>query len=300
MDLAPELRSFLIVAEKGSLSAAADQLGVPRSTISRRLARLEAHVGDVLLERTTRHVRITEAGELLHARAAPLLADIDDVVDEVRELSGAPRGTLRVCVPPGLGREFLGEFLLMFHERYPDVRLDLSATSQVPTLADGFDVALRDDVLADSPWIRHPLGPADRMAVASAGYLAAHGSPGGLADLASHRIVSHLPAGDTTAWPLRDGTRVEVDPILRVDDLETLRGAVDAGLGIGLLPFYMVAFDLTAGRLMPVLPALIGNERTLVALFPPGRRRSPKIRAFLDALDGFAEAMARRRDGPEA
>ncbi|MEO0602179.1 MAG: LysR family transcriptional regulator [Myxococcota bacterium] len=295
MDLAPEIRCFLLVAKHGSFTGAAQVLGVPRSTVSRRLDRLESHLGDALFERSTRHLRLTDAGELLLERARPILGSLDDAVDDVRELSGTPRGTLRVSVPAGMGQEFLAEFLVTFHERFPEVRLDIFATSDPERrLADGFDVALCDHAVEDSQWIRHPIGPADRIAVASTSYLATHGTPAEIAQLVDHRIVADFASPRASTWPLRDGGRLAVEPLLRVNDRETLRRAVIAGLGVGVLPHYMVAFDLLRGHLQLVLPEVIGRSFTLVAMFPPGRRRSPKIRALLDVVDGFADEIAAR------
>lgn len=301
MDLAPEIRCFLLVAKHGSLTGAARTLGVPRSTVSRRLNRLEEHLGDALFERSTRHLRLTDAGELLLERSTPLVSALDDIVDDVRELSGTPRGTLRVSVPAGMGQEFLAEFLVTFHERFPEVRLDIFATSHPEKrLVDGFDVALCDDVLEDSPWICHRIGPADRIAVASAAYLETHGAPKTLAELGEHRIAAHLTSQAFSTWPLHGGGRHPVTSVLRVNDRETLRRVVLAGLGIGVLPHYMVVFDLLRGRVRQVLPQQVGRPLTLVAMFAPSRRRSPKVRALLQVVDGFAVEIAQRRERAES
>lgn len=287
MDVLPGLDTFLLVARHGSISAAADELGVPRSTVLRRVSALEAHLGHALLVRGSRGIRPTEAGALLVERGRPLVAALRDVEATVRDLGEEPRGTLRVAVPPGLGASFLGEFLGEIRRRWPALRVEITVREVPPDLLDeALDIVLREGPLPDSPWYARPIGPADRLVVASPAYLAARGLPG-LGDLGRHDILAlATPSDPPDAWPLLAGGTIAVTPVLVSTDYQTLHSVTCEGLGLALLPLHVTVFDLAAERLVHVLPE-VGRRTALYAVTAHGRHELPKVRAVFDLVDEF-------------
>ncbi|MEQ1570721.1 MAG: LysR family transcriptional regulator [Myxococcota bacterium] len=296
-DLLAELPTLVHVARTGSISRTARELGVPRSTVGRRIARIEAALGFPVAERTTRHLRLTPAGRMLVEGAGRLLGELRSLREQVAAQAGEVRGTVRVATPPGFAGPFLVPFLREFQAAFPGVEVDLVVTERHPHLLDeGFDVALATGALPDAPWIRHPLGESATLAVAAPGWLAAHGTPTSADDLVRHVLLSPRIEGlPTSTWPRRSGPPVVVAPRLVSNDLGTLRGAALAGMGVGLFPVHVVMEDLAAGTLTPVLADEIGGRLPIWALFTPERRGSPVIRALLDRASAFAASQTPAR-----
>ena len=288
MDDLPGLETFVLVARLGGLSKAARALGVPRSTVSRRLTQLEEAVGQQLVERTSRAMRLTAAGQALIEPGEALVATARALAADLRQFDGGPRGVLRVASQPGLGGLFLEEFVVAIRARWPELRLDHRVRDYPPSLlVEDFDVVLCEGPLPDAPWIVHKLGPADRIVVAAPSWLAAHPAPT-LAALQTLPCLAVAGADRGVRWPLAEGSgTIDVQPVVASNDLQTVRAAALAGLGIALLPLYAVGHDVLGGRLVPVLPE-IGQPGTLVALTSRSRRASPKLDAFLDLVDEFA------------
>ncbi|MEZ4237468.1 MAG: LysR family transcriptional regulator [Myxococcota bacterium] len=292
MDALPGLETFVVLARLGSISRAAQALGVPRSTVSRRLTQLEQATGQTLVERSPRATRLTPAGRALAEQAEPLVAALRALAADARQLDGRPRGTLRVASHPGLGAAFLGEFVAALRQRWPELGLDHRVREHPPSLlVEDFDVVLCEAPPPDAPWLVHRLGPADRIVVASPAWLEAHGQPtlDALPSLPCLGLSS--PADRPDAWPLRAGGSVPIAPVLASNDLQTLREATLAGVGLALLPAYAIGHDLLAGTLTAHLPQ-VGAEGWLVALTSRSRRASPKVGAFLDLVDDFAARYA--------
>jgi DNA-binding transcriptional LysR family regulator len=289
----PGLDTFVHLARSGSISATARTLGVPRSTVTRRLARLEESVGEPLLERTTRSLRLTEAGQLLAKRGGALVRELRTLHEEVASIGGSPRGLLRVSLPPGLGGPFMPLFLREFRSRFPDIRFEQDVREHPPHLLDDhFDIVLTPGPLADSPWRQHKVSRLQHIAVASPDYLEQRGTPAQPDELPEHdclAVRSHQHGTDS--WPLRGGGQQTIRPLLISNDLNTIRQAALAGLGIALLPFHLCFEDFQNGSLVVVLPERVGRTETLYALVTPERRRSPLIRAVLDSMDAFSQAV---------
>lgn len=294
MEILPGLDTFVLVGRTGSISGAARALGVPRSTVSRRLARLESELGEVLLDRSSRSAHLTEAGRLLLERGAPLVAALRSLEDDVRQLGGEPRGAIRVCAMPGLGIRFLSEFLRGLRERWPDLRPELLVREHPPSLLDeGFDVVITESSSDPGPYHVHVLGPADRVVVTHPGRLREQAPR--LADLAALPCLGvDGPADRADLWPLRNGESVPVRPALRSNDLTVVREAALSGLGFALLPLFAVGLDLLGGDLVIALPE-VGRSATLVALTSRPAEESPKVAAFLSLVEEFRERYA----GPE-
>jgi DNA-binding transcriptional LysR family regulator len=292
MDVLPGLDTFVLLCRLGSTAAAAEALGVPRSTVSRRVAALEERTGQQLLLRTPRGFRPTDAGAILLERGEPLLTALRALEGDVRDLTGVPQGLLRVAAPPGFGAAFVSAFLVELRRRWPALRLEMRVREAPPNLLDeDLDIVLCEGPLPDSPWFSHRIGVADRVVVASPTYLAARG-PVHRCDLGRHEIIALTSPNDRPdAWPLRDGGVIEVSPAMVTADHQVVSIAVRDGLGIALLPLHIVGIDLMNGALVHVLPE-VGREASILALTAQARRESPKIRAFFDLVDEFAQRFA--------
>lgn len=282
-----ELGDLVMIEREGSFTAAARALGVPRSTVSRRIARLEDAVGKRLIDRTTRSLRLTDAGRELVQRSRSPLRALSDALDAARQSDDVPRGPLRVAIPPGLGRGFWGEFIVGFQARHPDVQLIAThTTGRLHLLDDDYDVILQEDPPLSDTWISRVISPADRFLVATPAYLQAHGTPSRLESLSEHRCLAFVnrPA-EQVDWPLRRGGSVVVRPTFCANDRSMVLDVCLADSGIALLSMITTSLDLLSGRLVPVLAADIGTSATLVALYAARSQTVPKVRALLQYID---------------
>ncbi len=298
-ELLPLLPTLVQLGRIGSVSQAAKALGVPRSTISRRLARLETLLGVRLAERNTHRLRLTSAGRRLAEGAASALALLETVREQAVVEQHQVRGLLRVALQPGLAGAFLGWFFAYLHAEHPGIDVELVVTEKPPRrLEEGFDLVLALGTPEPSPWLRRKVTSADVVAVASAAYLEEHGSPRRVAELSRHVLLSSQPSRGAPTWPRRTGARVPIKPRLLTNDLSMLREVALAGIGIALLPQHVVLSDLVEGRLRQVLPQVLGEAVDVYALYPPERRASPVLRAVLSAVTMFAEMQTAMNAGP--
>jgi DNA-binding transcriptional LysR family regulator len=276
---------FVAVAETGSFSEAARKLGLPKSSVSRGVARLEADVGAQLLHRTTRHVTLSTAGTALYERAAPLLASLKEAVGALPEREETPSGELRLTAPHDMGATFLPAVIARFTARYPSVRVDCRLTNRnVDLVAEGFDLALRaaSAKLADSSLTVRRLGTLDVQLFASPTYLARRGTPRTPEDLAQHDFVAFRGFKYSGELGLS-----EKNARVLGDDMLFLREAVKAGSGIGLLPTFLAQADVTSGQLARVLPRYTQPSTALVMLYPRTQHVPRKVSAFRDFLLEF-------------
>lgn len=292
VDVLPELSLFLALAEAGSFTEASRRLGVPRATLSRRLTRYEKSLGTQLFERSTRALRLTEAGRLLQARGAPLLNQAKQLGEEVQQVDKEPRGTLVIASQTGFGGEFASGFVATLRKQCPAVSLRLvSSPKPLQDSLEVADVILSEGPLGELDWVAVGLGPSDRIAVASPAYLKQAGVPRTLRALSEHALLSM--ASDphhAHLWPCRDGSEIAVNPVLTSDDLRTLAECALDGVGIALLPMTVVAVPLAAGQLQVILPKTLGRNASFYLLYPSSRRNSPKIQAFLRVLQSFIQS----------
>lgn len=287
-----ELLAFVRTVEARSLSRAADMLGVPRATLSRRLARLEERLGARLLRRTTRSLLLTDAGHtfLEHARRA--LETLDTAAASVRSSGQVMRGELRVSVPPGLDTSF-AFMIAKFARQHPEVRLQVDASSRIVDLVrEGYDLALRASPAIQPGLIARTLSRHQLIAVASPAYLAAHGTPRTVKDLRKHRCLTGFARGEVpkTAWPVGRGT-AHVESAFATNDLTILREAALQGAGIALLPTLIVADELEAGSLVHVLRGLVGGETQLAVVYPERKLLPFHVRTFIDTLVEWATEL---------
>ncbi|KAF0230580.1 MAG: hypothetical protein FD175_1532 [Beijerinckiaceae bacterium] len=285
MDRLGDLDIFARVAATGSMSQAARDLGLSPPVISKRIKRLEERLGTRLLQRTTRQIALTEAGSGFYERVLAILASVEEAENWVAQRAQLARGPLRVSAPTTFGRLHVAPHLVRFLERYPDIALDLSLSdSFVDVVADGLDVAIRIADLADTSLVARKLAPNHRVLCAAPAYLAQHGMPQTLADLARHRLLVH----NADHWRLEgpDGPVVmPVASVIATNSSEVIREAVIAGLGIALRSTWDVGPELRSGKLGIVLPRYRASHRVAIYAVYPSRRHLPqRTRVFIDFL----------------
>ena len=282
---------FAEVVDRGGFAAAGRALGIPKSRLSRRVAELEERLGVRLLQRTTRKLSLTDAGELYHRHCVAMREDAEAAEEAVSVVLTEPRGTIRVTCPVTLAQSTVGRLLPRFLERHPHVRVDMEVSNRVVDLVqDGVDVALRvRSSLDDSgSLVVKNLGPSHAMLVACPELLRRLGGVAGPDELKKLPTVTMSAADGRASWKLLGpgGRSFELQhrPCYTADDLLTLRFAVLQGTGICILPDYMCADDLQQGRLVDVLPGWAPPPGLVHAVFPSRRGLVPAVRRFLDFL----------------
>ncbi|WP_415919451.1 LysR family transcriptional regulator [Tateyamaria sp. SN6-1] len=280
------LRLFKSIVQFGSLASAARDLGLSSTTVSEKLAALERDMGTVLLNRTTRSLSLTEAGQTLLEGLEPLLEEADSLAAQIKLGSDALAGTIRVSAPNDLGRTRVSDIIKSFVTQNPAVSVELLLSDgYVDIVGDGFDIALRFGALPDGTLRTRKLGTAPRIVCASPDYIARHGTPSSPEDLQDHQCLLmrfgkmldrqwHFGEGDTA-------TSVMVDGKLISNDGHLVRQWCLDGLGIALKSKYDVADDIKAGRLIPLLQDFAAPGTDLQMLFPPHARNPPEPKLWL-------------------
>ena len=286
MDL-NEIVVFAKVVDTRSFTAAAQQLGLPKSTVSRKVAQLEERLGVRLLQRTTRKLSLTEIGQAYFERCQRIVADIMQAEQMVTDMQSTPRGLLRVTAPVDLGAFALGGLVTEFLTEYTDIHVELYLTDRVVDLVDeGVDLGIRFGPLAESTLIARKLTSVEMRMCAAPSYLTRKGTPQHPDDLDVHDIIAFVPIPRLATWSLHgpDGTAVELTPSARLssNNLMAVRDSVYAGGGITLLPEF-VCGDCSSG-LVHLLPEWTADPAELYAVYPSTRNISPKLRAFIEFL----------------
>jgi len=285
-----EFEAVLAVARLGSFRAAAAEMEMSTSALSQSVASLEARLGTRLFHRTTRSVRLTEAGERFVADLAPAVAGIRDAVDRAGEEATTPSGTLRLNSSTGAARWLMLPLLIPYLHRYPNVHLDLVTEERmIDIVREGFDAGFRTVDTVPGDMIAVPLGPPIRFAVVgSPAYFAVHGRPKTPADLAGHRCIrARMPAGHIYHWEFErhgEAISIDVEGQLTLGQPDLMREAARAGLGLTYLTEFNIAEDLAAGTLERVLDDWTPPFDRL-CLYYPGRRHVPAaLRALIDLI----------------
>jgi len=282
MDL-EDLRTFLEVADTGGVSPAARRLGLPKSIVSRRLARLEEVLGAQLLSRTTRGSALTEAGATFREHAMRVVAEIE-AAQAALSPEGDVRGLLRIAAPLSLGVTRLPPIFAELARRHPLLHLDTSYSDRfVDLVGEGFDCAIRLGLLPDSSLVARRICAFRARLVASPAYIAAHGAPRTVEDMAKHEAVTKK--GEV--WPLKDrGKIATIRPRSRftADNGEAVLAAALAGVGVAALPDFLTEDHIAAGDLVPLLESYGTPELGMFVVRPPGAFPSRKVRVLIDIL----------------
>lgn len=288
---------FRKVAELGSFTLAARDLGLPKSSVSSKVTQLEQDLGVRLLQRSTRRVSVTEVGESIIESVGRIVAETDDIRAIVHSLDEQPRGLLRVTTPLDFGVGLIESLLPSFLARYPDVQVEFDLSNRVVDLvAEGFDLALRatSKGQVESSLVGRPLMPIRFGLFASAAWLARHGTPTEVEQLRDVPALWFITQSRRRpgVWSLQSGARaveVQVKAALRVNDMLALTRAAIAGLGVALLP----EFRVHASELVRILPAWGIDRGEIYALYPSRKHLPAKTRVFLDhVVQAYASARA--------
>ena len=287
---------FARVVDCGSYTAAAEALGMQTSKLSRRIGALEKELGVRLLNRTTRKLSLTEAGQTLHRHCVALIAEAQAARDAINQTLSAPRGLVRLSCPTGLLQGGVADILARYLAAYPEVRVALEATNRrVDVVDEGIDIAIRVRVppLDDSDLAMRAFGPSDMILVGSPALVAEYGEPKVLTDIARIPTLSTGIFGREHTWHFVDAESKPIElvhnPRLSANDFYSVRRAALCGIGVARLPALLARDDLSSGALVRLLPLLSSQSGVVHAVFPSRRGMVPAVRLLLDALsEGFA------------
>lgn len=281
-----DLRSFVEVVENGGFGRAAERMGVSKSIISRRIARLEEDLGTTLLSRTTRGISPTDAGLEFKARCEQILADYDEARETVLQQGGTVVGRLRISVSVSFGVRHVAPILGELVHRHPRLELDVSYSDKVEDLiAERYDLAIRIGKLQDSSLVARKIAEARAAVVASPAYLEQHGRPKTPHDLLAHECLLH--SGRSVNWEFQSGKRhISIRPRgrLRSDSGDAILRWTEAGLGIAYLPTFLLSDSIERGAVEPLLQDYSSPEFGIYAVRPPGVNVSGKVRVVIDTL----------------
>ena len=287
-DSLPDLHLLTVIAQTRSLTQAARRLGISRSSVSERLQHLESTIGMSLVRRTTRSVTLTAQALQLVDDTQAAFARIEQSLEQVKDLAGAPRGLLRLTAPVALGRQRIAPAIPEFLRTYPEIRLELDLNDRLANLAqEGFDLAIRHARTVPETYIAQVLCESRSLLLASPEYLRRHGAPQTPADLARHDCLLYLRDGPGQSWTFERGAvrkraeqvSVPIAGPFKANNSEVLREAIRAGLGIGLLPDFSSERELRSGALVEVLPDWrpVGFFGERIYAVRPGHTRVPRM-----------------------
>ncbi|HEX7645427.1 MAG TPA: LysR family transcriptional regulator [Burkholderiaceae bacterium] len=300
MDTLLSLRVFAMVAEHKSFTAAATRLGLSPAMASKHMHHLENRVGARLLNRTSRHVSLTETGQLYFSQVRAMLEGLDEVEAAVSNVTVTPRGMLKLSAPVWAAHTLVARVFAEYHQRYPDVSFDMDLSGRLANLVDeGFDLALRatSSTRLDPGLVARPLMRVPFHLVGSPAYLGRTGKPAALKDLNGHALLMYsgmASSGSTTTMTIKgnDGEEaVKFRVVMRSDNETMLYQAALAGMGLVFLPAWMTQADIAGGTLEYVLMDEVKFDTTLYAVYPSRKYLSAKVRTFIDFLSSRADAF---------
>jgi DNA-binding transcriptional LysR family regulator len=292
-----DIAVFVRVVDLGSFTKAADALEISKAAVSKYVNRLENRLGARLLHRTTRRLALTEAGQALYGRSAAALVELGEAENDVAQLTGKPRGMLRVTGPTYFGSTTLAPRLKEFRAQFPEVTLDLDLSDRlVDIVKERFDLAIRISAMHDSSLVATRLAPCPTALVGSPAYFRRHGMPASPADLALHDGLGYSILRTPNEWrfsaPKGRWTTVTVRSSIRCNNDFALKQFALDGLGLAYFPRFFVEAELAGGRLVQALPDYPGPELSINAVYETRRHLLPKVQAFLGFL--------KERFGPDA
>jgi DNA-binding transcriptional LysR family regulator len=288
MDRLDAMQAFVRVVEKGSFSAVAKERGIGQPAVSKQISALELELGTELIHRTSRSIALTEPGRDFYESALRILDDFENATSRIGRGQTAPKGLIRVAVPPTFARLHMVSKLPAFFAAYPDMAIEMS-TSESPTtiIEDGFDLAIHSGDLPDSTLVARQLGQTMTVLVATPQYLARYGAPDSPENLSRFRSIVLVERGSVQSWSFGSGPsvkRVVPTGVFRTDDIEQMRMGVLEHLGIAQVPAWLFAAELREGTVVRLLTPF---ERAvpILAVRPASRRMSAKVRIFVEHLE---------------
>ncbi|MEM8569708.1 MAG: LysR family transcriptional regulator [Pseudomonadota bacterium] len=289
MDRLAEMEAFVTVVDTGGFTEAARRLGVSKSAISKNVSALEGRLAVRLLNRTTRRVSPTEVGLAYYDRARAVIRDAQDADSMVTAMQDMPKGSLRISVPVSFVIGGFSDVIARFLSAYPKVAVDMVLDDRyVELVAEGFDLAIRIGVLADSSLKARKLTEIRIQLVASPAYLAEHGTPQTIEELNHHHLLHYSYLSTGNFWRLKTASgeerQVRAGGRLTVNNGNSLMKAAEAGIGIAWVPSFILGESMAEGRLVEILPETTADPLGVYAVYPPGPFPQPKLRALIDFL----------------
>jgi DNA-binding transcriptional LysR family regulator len=280
---------FTKVVEAGSISGAADKLGVAKSAVSRRLKELETHLSVELFHRTTRKMNLTDTGNAYYQQCKRILDDVLETELSTSQVHDTLQGSLKVALPSSFGLMHMEPAINEFLRKHPRIEFDLDFNDrEVDLMQEGFDLAIRIGNLADSSLIARRLAPIQAVICASPAYLERMGTPQAPDELIQHQCLVYTLVPDWQYWHISDTKghviRTKLQPYLKASSGELLRDAAVAGHGITLLPSFIAYNELEQGILIPLLTDYTFSQFNAYAIYPQTRHLSQRVRTFVDFL----------------
>jgi DNA-binding transcriptional LysR family regulator len=285
-----EILIFMAVVDAGSFVAGGQSMGLSRSAAAKAVMRLEDRIGARLLNRTTRTLSLTDEGRVFYERGLQVLASVEEAEASMAGNGGTPRGILRLTVPDAFGRIMVLPLIQKYVAAWPDLQVEVSFTDRLADLVEeGFDLAIRIGItMPDTRLVSRVVAKYSAVLCASPAYLSKRGDPQNIDELAAHDGLIFSSRNQKQGWRLRaEGgpwTKAQIRSRLRFDSAEALRHCALAGLGIALLPDFLIKEDLGAGRLRQILPGLKTDEVKIVTLYPERRLLEARVRRFIDLM----------------
>jgi DNA-binding transcriptional LysR family regulator len=281
--------TFIRVVEAGSISAAADRLGVAKSAVSRRLKELEKHLGVELFHRTTRQMNQTDTGRAFYHQAVRILDDVLEAEIATSQAHGTLKGSLKIALPSSFGLMHMGPVINDFLKEHPQIEFDLDFNDrEVDLIQEGFDLAIRIANLPDSSLIARRFAPVKTVICASPDYLKQMGTPRSPDDLIEHQCLVYSLLRDFEYWYLTDARgneiKTRIHPYLKASTGEFLRDAAVEGRGIILVPTFIAYKEIESGALVPLLNEYSTSQINAYAIYPQTRHLSQRVRTFVDFL----------------
>ena len=281
--------AFIRVVEAGSISGAADRLGVAKSAVSRRLKELEEHLGVELFHRTTRKMNLTDTGRAFYHQSVRIMEDVLEAEHATSQAHGTLKGSLKIALPSTFGLMHMGSAINEFSKAHPQIEFDLDFNDrEVDLIQEGFDLAIRIANLPDSSLIARRLAPIQTIMCASPSYLERMGSPQTPNELKEHQCLVYSLLHDFEYWNLSDSNggeiRIKIHPYLKASTGEFLKDAAVEGRGIILVPSFIAYKEMERGTLVPVLKDYKTPQVDAYAIYPQTRHLSQRVRAFVDFL----------------
>lgn len=289
MDRFENMGSFIRVVEAGSISGAADRLGVAKSAVSRRLKELEEHLGVELFHRTTRKMNLTDTGRAFYHQSVRILEDVLEAEHATSQAHGTLKGSLKIGLPSTFGLMHMGSAINEFLQTHPQIEFDLDFNDrEVDLIEEGFDLAIRIANLPDSSLIARRLAPIQTVICASPTYLEQEGVPQAPDDLIEHRCLAYSLLRDIDYWYLTDSNggeiKAKIHPYIKATTGEFLKDAAVDGWGIILVPSFIAYKEIENGTLVPVLKEFKTPQLDAYAIYPQTRYLSQRVRVFIDFL----------------
>ena len=283
------METFIRVVEVGSISGAANRMGVAKSAVSRRLKELEGHLGVELFHRTTRKMNLTDTGRNFYQQSVRILEDVLEAELATSQAHAELQGSLKVALPLSFGVMHMGPAINDFLQAHPKIEFDLDFNDrQVDVIQEGFDLAIRIANLSDSSLIARRLAPIQLVLCASPDYLDKNGTPNSPGDLSNHKCLAYSLIRDYKTWTFtnkdKQEVKVAINPHLKASVGEFLRDAAVNGQGIVYVPSFVVFKEIQNGELLPLLNEYAPSHLDAYAIYPQTRHLSQRVRAFVDFL----------------